>query len=61
MTARYAHLGVYSDWVAAAPGPRARAARPTPSGYRVRREVAAPRTGFSTSSSVGEPSVSTRL
>ena len=31
------------------------------SSYRLRREAAAPRTGFSTSSSVGEPSVSTRL
>lgn len=30
MNARYAHLGVYSDWAAAAPGPRARAARPAP-------------------------------
>jgi dienelactone hydrolase len=28
MTAHYAHLGVYSDWVSAAPGPRARADRP---------------------------------
>lgn len=30
MTARYRHLGVYSDWAAAAPGPRARETRPAP-------------------------------
>lgn len=29
MTEHYAHLGVYSDWVHIAPGPRARATRPT--------------------------------
>ncbi|HEV8570640.1 MAG TPA: hypothetical protein VGQ92_26715 [Actinoplanes sp.] len=37
MTYRYAHLGVYSDWVRVSPGPRARASRPA--AERVRRLV----------------------
>jgi len=34
MTQHYAHLGVYSDWVQAAPGPRTRATRPTADSVR---------------------------
>lgn len=37
MTPHYGHLGVYSDWVQASAGPRARASRPTT--QRVRRLV----------------------
>ncbi|PZS31871.1 MAG: hypothetical protein DLM59_09210 [Pseudonocardiales bacterium] len=37
MTRHYAHLGAYSDWVTAAPGPRARISRPDPE--QVRRLV----------------------
>ena len=34
MTRHYAHLGVYSDWVQLAPGPRNRATRPTTDSVR---------------------------
>jgi dienelactone hydrolase len=48
MTASYAHLGVYSDWVTAAPGPRARASRPALEVVRrlVGETLAAPNRGF---------------
>jgi len=55
MTRHYAHLGVYSDWVESATGPRARATRPA--AERVRRLVAdvlaVPSNGSDTSAAVG--------
>jgi hypothetical protein len=57
MTALYAHLGVYSDWAAAAPGPRARATRPAPEVVRSLASVilAAPGRGLHPGAGAQDP------
>lgn len=58
MTASYAHLGVYSDWVAAAPGPRARATWPAPEVVRrlASEILAAPSRGLDPGAGPQDPS-----